>query len=340
MLGGGRRAIKREVLEPRRRCDSIRRVSSGITVEAVEKRYGERQALRGVSFAVDAGEIVGLLGPNGAGKSTALSILASILRADGGAVSVAGCRLPADAARARAVVGFVPQREALYPTLTARENLEFFGRMLGLDGTRLRDAIERSLALVELADRSREPISGFSVGMRRRLNLACGLLHEPPVLLLDEPTVGVDPQSRERIFDAVRGLAAKGAAVLYSTHAMEEAERLCRRIVLLDEGQGIASGTTAELVKQARLVPWIRVATRSPLPEDWLRNVEGARPVRRADGHVDVEVRDLADAPAVMLAATRAGGEVLDLVVHHPDLADVFFALTGRALRDEKGAGA
>jgi len=246
-------------------------VSSLISVDAVEKRYGERRALRGVSFGVAEGEIVGLLGPNGAGKSTMLGILASILAADGGSATVAGCRLPAQAAEARKVVGFVPQSEALYPTLSANENLEFFARMLGLGRAAAAAAIARVLALVELEDRAREPIAAFSVGMRRRLNLACGLLHEPRVLLLDEPTVGVDPQSRERIFEAVRGLADRGTAVLYSTHGMEEAERLCGRIVLLDGGAVMAEGTTAELVAAAHLVPRIRVATRSALPDGWLR---------------------------------------------------------------------
>ena len=314
-------------------------MSSLISVDAVEKRYGERRALRGVSFGVAEGEIVGLLGPNGAGKSTMLGILASILAADGGSATVAGCRLPAQAAEARKVVGFVPQSEALYPTLSANENLEFFARMLGLGRAAAAAAIARVLALVELEDRAREPIAAFSVGMRRRLNLACGLLHEPRVLLLDEPTVGVDPQSRERIFEAVRGLADRGTAVLYSTHGMEEAERLCGRIVLLDGGAVMAEGTTAELVAAAHLVPRIRVATRSALPDGWLPDVPGARLVGRSGGRLEVEVHELSDAPAVMLAAARDGGEVVELAVHRPDLADVFFALTGRALRDQKESG-
>ena len=305
-----------------------------IVVERVEKHYGERPALRGVTFDVGASEIVGLLGPNGAGKSTMLSILATILRADRGRAAIAGFDLPQEAASARRAVGFVPQREALYPTLSARENLEFFARMLGLDRARARAAIDRALAVAMLEERAREPISGFSVGMRRRLNLACGILHAPRVLLLDEPTVGVDPQSRERIFVAVRELAESGTAVLYSTHAMEEAERLCHRIVLLDEGTVVACGTTDELVARARLVPTVRLATRTPLGERWLADVDGARIVRQSGSSAEIEIADLADAPAVMIAAARAGGEVLELSLHRPDLADVFFALTGRALRD------
>jgi len=311
-------------------------VSSSISVDAVEKRYGDRRALRGVSFEVASGEIVGLLGPNGAGKSTTLSILASILAADAGRTMVAGCRLPADAASARRLVGYVPQSEALYPTLTARENLEFFGSMVGLTRAAAERAIADALTLVELEARAREPIATYSVGMRRRLNLVCGFLHEPRVLLLDEPTVGVDPQSRERMFDAIRGLAARGTAVLYSTHGMEEAERICGRVVLLDEGTVVAAGTPDELVAAAGLVPRIRLATRTPLPDGWLRDVPGARLAGRSDGPVDVEVKAIPDAPAVVLAAARAGGDVLELAIHRPDLADVFFALTGRALRDQK----
>jgi ABC-2 type transport system ATP-binding protein len=313
---------------------------ASIVVEDVEKRYGERPALRGVTFHVAAGEIVGLLGPNGAGKSTMLSILATILRADRGRVAIAGFGLPEDAASARRAVGFVPQREALYPTLTARENVEFFARMLGLDRARARASIDRVLAIAMLEERSREPISGFSVGMRRRLNLACGLLHDPRVLLLDEPTVGVDPQSRERIFVAVRELAGAGTAVLYSTHAMEEAERLCHRIVLLDEGAVVAFGTTDELVSRARLAPTVRLATRAPLGDGWLADVRGVRIVRQSDVNAEIEIADLADAPAVMMAAARAGREVLELSLHRPDLADVFLALTGRALRDHESRAA
>ena len=310
-------------------------MEAAIAVDGLEKRYGERRALAAVSFTVAPGEIVALLGPNGAGKSTTLSILATTLTADAGSVTIAGHALPGDARAARRAIGYVPQREALYPPLTARENLRFFARMLELDSTRARSAATRVLELVALAGRSNEPVAGFSIGMRRRLNLACGLLHEPRVLLLDEPTVGVDPQSRERIFDAVEGLARGGAAILYSTHYMEEAERLCSRVVLLDEGRVVAAGTPGELVLQLRRLPSLRLATARPLPPEWLAKVGGARLVREDRGELEIEVRDLADVPAVLLAAVESGGSVLDLRIHRPNLADVFFTLTGRALRDD-----
>src|SRR4051812_47187201 len=198
-----------------------------LAVDAITKRYGSRDALRGVTFAVHPGEIVGLLGPNGAGKSTTISILASLLRPDSGTVAVAGHPLPRAARAAKREIGFVPQHVALYPTLTARENAGFFARMHGLRGNTARDAATQALRLVALDGRADDVVETFSGGMRRRLNLACGILHAPHVILLDEPTVGVDPQSRERIYEAVTALARGGAAVLYSTHYMEEAERLC-----------------------------------------------------------------------------------------------------------------
>src|SRR5205809_2672572 len=211
-----------------------RRVAPPILVDGLRKSYGAQLALGGVSFEVAAGEIVGLLGPNGAGKSTTLGILATLLRFDAGRVAVACHALPAGAARARRALGLVPQQVALYPTLGARENLRFFACALGLGRAEAARSAAAALDLVGLSARAEEPVARLSGGMRRRLNLACGILHGPRVVLLDEPVVGVDPQSRERIFAAVEGLARSSAAVLYSTHQMEEATRLCARVVLLD----------------------------------------------------------------------------------------------------------
>jgi linearmycin/streptolysin S transport system ATP-binding protein len=310
-------------------------VSGSIVVDRLEKRYGARRALEAVTFSVHGGEIVGLLGPNGAGKSTTLSILACALRADGGRVEIGGHPLPAEARAARRVLGYVPQRESLYPPLTARENLHFFGRMAGLGGAMIRDAVQRSLALVALDGRADEPIATFSVGMRRRLNLASGILHRPRVLLLDEPTVGVDPQSRECIFEAISGLVAEGAAVLYSTHYMEEAERLCGRVVLLDEGKVVASDTPAALVAELGRSPVLQLHTLGALPERWLSPLPSARLLARSDFQYEIELATVADVPAVLLAAERAGVEIQDLRLRRANLADVFFTLTGRALRDD-----
>jgi ABC-2 type transport system ATP-binding protein len=316
-----------------------RHVSTPIAFESVVKRYRARVALAGVSFAAGAGEITALLGPNGAGKSTALGILATLLRFDAGHVSVAGHALPAEAAAARRVLGFVPQQTAVYPSLTARENIRFFARALGLSRRDAATGSARVLTLLGLADRADEPVGRFSVGMRRRLNLACGIVHAPRVLLLDEPTVGVDPQSRERVFEAVRGLARTGTTVLYSTHIMEEAERLCDRVVLLDAGRVVADGTPQRLVESTGIPVRIRLGTSAALPAGWLGGVPRAA-ARAVEGGVVVEVPDMASVATVLVAAVRAGVDLVDVAVHRPDLADAFFALTGRALRDDDERGA
>jgi ABC-2 type transport system ATP-binding protein len=310
-------------------------VEAAIEVGRLEKRYGPRTALARVSFSVAPGEIVGLLGPNGAGKSTTLSILATTLEADAGTVRIAGRSLPSEANEVRRSLGYVPQRESLYPPLTAAENLSFFARMHGLGRSRANAAVSAALELVALDGRTAEPIATFSIGMRRRLNLAAGILHRPKVLLLDEPTVGVDPQSRERIFEAIAGLSREGAAVLYSTHYMEEAERLCQQVVLLDEGRVVASGTPASLVSETQLRPTVRLRTRQPLAEGWISRLDAIRIVRQTGADCELEVDDLARLPTILAAVVECGDEVRDVSVHRPNLADAFLALTGRALRDE-----
>ena len=307
-----------------------------ILVDGLRKSYGAQLALGGVSFEVAAGEIVGLLGPNGAGKSTTLGVLATLLRFDAGRVALVGHTLPAGAAGARRALGLVPQQVAVYPTLGARENLRFFARALGLGRRDAARAVAAALDLVGLAARADEPVARLSGGMRRRLNLACGILHRPAVLLLDEPVVGVDPQSRERIFEAIETLARGGAAVLYSTHQMEEAERLCARVVLLDAGRVVAAGTPAALVAGAGLGPVLRLRTARPLPPAWLDGIAGATVGESSAPETTVAVTDTAAVPAILAAALRAGGDVLEIALVRPSLADAFFALTGRALRDEE----
>jgi len=322
------------------RVNMAGRVTPLITVDGLVKRYGAHVALADVGFGVAPGEMVGLLGPNGAGKSTTLGVLATQLDFDAGAVSVAGHVLPDAARAARRALGLVPQQVAVYPTLSARENLRFFARLCGLGRGEATRSVADVLDVVGLAARADQPVARLSGGMRRRLNLACGILHRPRVVLLDEPVVGVDPQSRERIFEAIATLARGGAAVLYSTHQMEEAERLCNRVVLLDRGRVIASGTPAALVAGAGMTASLRLRTRSPLPSGSLAEVAGVRVAECSGCDVVVAVADVAAVPAVLAAALRAGGDVLDVTLHRPTLADAFFALTGRALRDEEGQDA
>src|SRR5262245_32881406 len=298
--------------------------------------FGPRVALDGVSFEVAAGEVVGLLGPNGAGKTTTLSTLATLRR------SAAGFSTRRQARSVRRVLGLVPQALAVYPTLTAWDNVRCFAVLRGLHGRAARAAARHVLELVGLAERAHEVVATYSGGMQRRLNLACGLLHSPPILLLDEPTVGVDPQSRAHILDTVRAHAAAGAAVLYSTHYMEEAERLCDRVLLIDHGRVVAAGTPAELTRRQDGGMRLVLVTRAPLPAGWLDGLTGARPastVRATDaiperGHrVEVMVETLS-VVAPVLERAGAATEILEFHVHRPDLEDAFLAITGRGLRD------
>ncbi len=310
-------------------------MSAAIVCRDVVKVYRTRRALDGVSFEVSPGEIVALLGPNGAGKSTTLSIIATLLEQTSGHVEVAGHALPAGARLARRALGLVPQRVAVYPALTARENLAYFAPLQGLDHRTARAAIARVLALVGLESRADEPVVDYSGGMARRLNLACGILHEPRVMLLDEPTAGVDPQAREHIYALERSLAAGGAAILHSTHMMEEAQRLCDRVILLDGGRLIESGTPAELVARLGIRPQLTLRTERPLPGGWPGAGARARAISATADRVVLDVEEVAIVPALLDRARTDGGEILDVALHRPDLADVFFRLTGHELRDE-----
>jgi ABC-2 type transport system ATP-binding protein len=218
-----------------------------LDVTRLRKSFGSLVAVDDVSFALEAGQLVGLLGPNGAGKTTTVSMIAGLVTPERGEVLVGGRRLAGDTDPAKRRLGLVPQDLALYEELSARDNLRFFGALYSLAGRALETAIAQALDLVGLADRARDPVKAFSGGMKRRLNLAAGIIHDPDILLLDEPTVGVDPQSRNAIFDNLEALKARGKALLYTTHYMEEAERLADRIVVIDHGRVIADDTLAGL---------------------------------------------------------------------------------------------
>jgi ABC-2 type transport system ATP-binding protein len=310
-----------------------------VAAHELRKRYGARAALDGVSFNVAAGEIVGLLGPNGAGKTTTLSILAGVAAPDSGRVSVCGHDLAREPRAARRALGLVPQSLALYPSLTARENLGFFGRIQGLCAREARERTNRLLDAVGLADRAADRVSTFSGGMLRRLNLACGMIHDPAVLLLDEATAGVDPQSRERIFGVVAARAAeRGTSVLYSTHYMEEVERLCARVVLIDHGRVVADDTVSEIVARAGSEPRLELFTERPLAAGWSHGLGGVREIRfgsRGANGAALALPSIDLVPAVLRLASEAGGSVSEFRVHKPNLQDAFIALTGHALRDE-----
>jgi ABC-2 type transport system ATP-binding protein len=310
-----------------------------ILAQDLRKRYGDRVAVDGVSITVHEGEIVGLLGPNGAGKTTTLSMLSGVIAPDSGQVSIAGHDLTSAPRKARERLGLVPQSLALYPTLTAIENLMFFGRMEGLSS---RDALHRATGLLEdvgLSDRSEDMVGDFSGGMKRRLNIACGLLHYPAAIMLDEPTAGVDPQSRGRIFAVVESAARSGGAILYSTHYMEEAERLCSRIVLIDHGKIVAQGTGAELIALAGTEPRLEIVTKKALPPGWSNGIAGVSelPWEVLDEFAAaLTLATLDQVPDVIKRAGEVGEEVVEFHVHRPNLQDAFLKLTGHALRDAR----
>jgi ABC-2 type transport system ATP-binding protein len=308
-----------------------------LACRGLEKRYGNRTAVDGVSFEIAAGECYGLLGPNGAGKTTTISMACGLLARNGGEVELEGELLFTTSVDLKAVIGYVPQEIALYPELSASENLRFFGRLYGLSGNRLEERVKSVIAVVGLAERSGERIGSFSGGMKRRANIAAGLLHEPHLLVLDEPTVGVDPQSRNQILETVSQLRDDGLAVLYTTHYMEEAARLCDRIGIIDGGHLVAEGTRRELVRQVKGQDRVRLLA--------IGDLEGlARACKRIDGVDDVVYREdglelaVTDGrkvlAAVVEAAGSAGAELSSVEVVEPDLETVFLSLTGKELRD------
>lgn len=308
------------------------------------KRFGGRTAVDGVSFEIGDGEAYGLLGPNGAGKTTAISMLVGLLARDGGQVVIDGISLDERPLAAKAVIGLVPQELALYPELTATENLTFFGRLYGLGGQALVRRVAEVVEVVGLADRAGDRVQTYSGGMKRRVNIAAGLLHQPRLLVLDEPTVGVDPQSRNAILETVEELGRAGMALLYTSHYMEEVERVCDRVGILDEGRMVAEGTRRELVDRLEQRDLVLLSTRGDTNAlaGAVRAVGGVEKVavlpREDDAgatRVQVTVADGPERlPALIAAAAAAQVAITSVEVAEPDLETVFLHLTGKALRD------
>ena len=307
-----------------------------LQVKRLSKAYGTVRAVEDVSFSVQPGEIYGLLGPNGAGKTTTISMICGLLQPDGGSIAVAGQQLAADPQAAKRLMGVVPQELALYEELSAAENLEFWGRLAGLDRKTARARTAEMLAALTLSDRAKDPVKTFSGGMKRRVNLGCALLHRPRLILLDEPTVGIDPQARINILEFVRGLRADGVGVLYTTHYLEEAESLCDRIGIVDHGRMHAEGTLREL--QDRLgdqgIFVLEGAWAGAQPDTW----PGLREHYRVLSHTDRQLvvaalseRDPADCLRELLALPVRAENV---TLKRPSLNDVFLQLTGRNLRE------
>jgi len=308
-----------------------------LACSGLAKRFGARQAVDGVGFTIAHGETYGLLGPNGAGKTTTISMVCGILARDGGEVLIDGSPLDPGTTSVKAAIGYVPQDLAIYPDLSARENLAFFGRLYGLRGHELRERVDEVLGVIDLVDRAKERTANFSGGMKRRLNIGIGLLNRPRLLILDEPTVGVDPQSRNAILDSVAALSAQGMGILYTTHYMEEAERLCDRVGIIDEGHIIAEGTRRELVALVGGVDKVSLAASGDVATaaGVLRTVDGVREATPHEGGIDILVTEARKhLPALLQAASRDGVVVKSVEVVEPDLEAVFLHLTGKALRD------
>jgi ABC-2 type transport system ATP-binding protein len=303
----------------------------------LRKRFGDRLAVDGVSFAIGRGETYGLLGPNGAGKTTTISMVCGILGRDDGEVLIDDRPFDPGQTSLKGEIGYVPQDLAIYPDLSARENLAFFGRLYGMTGRLLTDRVDEVLDIVDLTDRATERTAQYSGGMKRRLNIAIGLLHRPRLLVLDEPTVGVDPQSRNAILASIEALSARGMGILYTTHYMEEAERLCHRVGIIDEGRIIAEGTRRELVAIVGGLDKVILAAGGDLraAAEEIRRVDGVRKVTPHDSGLEllvVEARKLL--PRLLEAVAGDGLSVRSVEVIEPDLEAVFLHLTGRALRD------
>jgi ABC-2 type transport system ATP-binding protein len=308
-----------------------------IQVSHLKKSFGEIKAVQDVSFHVQPGEIFSLLGPNGAGKTTTISMLSTLLRPDDGDALIMGHSIKHDPMGVKSVLGVVPQEIALYEDLTARENLDFWGKMYGLRGAKLNQRVKEVLDIIGLTDRANGRVGKFSGGMKRRVNIGVALLHKPQVIYMDEPTVGIDPQSRRNILDSVVALKNQGMTVLYTTHYMEEAEELSDHIAIMDHGKVIACGTREELVRLVGQKTRIDLMTNTDaarIVPVW-QNVSGVSHVSTKEEHITVMVDDSnAVLPRLFEAATKSGARITSVNIHEPNLEAVFLHLTGRALRD------
>lgn len=311
--------------------------AEALVVRNLNKSYGSHPAVRDISFSIAKGEIFGLLGPNGAGKSTTISMLAGLTRPGSGQIWVNGTQVNGNLNQIKSKLGLVPQDLALYATLSARDNLTFFGQIYGLRGKTLVQRVNRVLEIVQLTDRADEPIKNYSGGMKRRVNLAAGLIHEPDILFLDEPTVGVDPQSRNAIFESVEALNHAGLTVIYTTHYMEEAEHLCQRVAIMDHGMVIAMDTPANLVRSLG-EGLIRVEIEDGLVEQveiQVRKLASIKSVTRNDHRLDIQSERSQETLVDVLEITnKLDAKVTSLQVLDANLETVFLRLTGKSLRE------
>jgi ABC-2 type transport system ATP-binding protein len=308
-----------------------------LAANGLMKAFGDLAAVNGVSFHITEGETYGLLGPNGAGKTTTISMVCGLLTIDSGSVVVAGEEIRTTSTRGRAAIGLVPQDLAIYPDLTGEENLAFFGRLYGMAGEGLGRRVSEVLEVIGLTERKDDLTKEYSGGMQRRLNIGIGLLHRPRLLILDEPTVGVDPQSRNAILESVEELSRAGMAVLYTTHYMEEAERLCDRVAIIDEGVIQAEGTRRELVSMVGEKDRVAISATGNLTQaaEAVRRIEGVTEASASDHHIEILAGNASGLlPALLEGVTSSGASITGVEIREPNLEAVFLHLTGKALRD------
>jgi len=309
-----------------------------LEVKELSKSYGNIKAVGGISFEIQKGEIFGLLGPNGAGKTTTISMLSCLIKPDSGDAFVDGCSILKDSMEVKKRIGVVPQDVSLYPTLSAQENLVFFGEMYGLTGSKLREKVDDVLEVVGLTDRRKEAINKYSGGMKRRINIAVGLLPSPKLLILDEPTVGVDPQSRTNILETLKELNKKGLTILYTSHYMEEVEFLCHRIAIMDLGKIIAIGSLNELRLLVGERDLLRISTANEISKDLVETVKKIPDVSEArvlDESIEIlTLHGRKLLPQIIEIFGDAGIKIKSVEVKEPNLESVFLHLTGKELRD------
>ncbi len=311
--------------------------TSALRCEGLSKSFGDLQAVKNVSFHIERGETYGLLGPNGAGKTTTISMVCGVLARDEGEVLVDGQSMSSGSVDVKSLIGYVPQDLAIYPDLTASENMRFFARLYGLSRNDANSRIDEVLDTIGLSDRAGDLVKTYSGGMKRRLNIGLGMLHRPKLLILDEPTVGVDPQSRNAILENVDQLSGEGMAVLYTTHYMEEAERLCDRVGIIDEGELKAEGTRRELVSLVGEHDRIQIEGAGDLEAGVaaVRDLPAVREASVAGQVISLIVNEARNTlPELLSTITGTGVQVRSIDVAEPDLEAVFLHLTGKALRD------
>jgi ABC-2 type transport system ATP-binding protein len=310
-----------------------------LEVKKLEKNYGDFKAVKGITFDIREGEIFSLLGPNGAGKTTTISMLSTLYSPTAGDASIDGHSVSREPMAVRQVIGVVPQDLALYEDLTARENLMFWGQMYGLSGQSLKNRVDEVLGQIGLMDKAKDRVKTYSGGMKRRVNIGVGLLHKPKLLFMDEPTVGIDPQSRRAILDTVKDLNRQGMTVLYTTHYMEEAQELSNRVGIIDHGELIALGTQKDLTKQVgeteTLILHVGENDDPTALAAVLKNIDGVTQVEASENQVSVICVDAKNILAAVIGRSNERGvKVRSIDIREPNLEAVFLHLTGRALRD------